>query len=424
MYIERVSPIIAKGENHMIDSANLPMTPEGTFSTLDFEKLVKTDDFLGCLQCGLCSGSCPLGYAMEYTPRKIILHTRAGQLQNVLNDPSVWMCISCYTCSDRCPKDIELTDLLWPALRDKGLQDGIQPPSELQDAFQNIYLYGNALGESPKKRLHWAKGLEKPPVDLSKEKRPVDVLWVTECYPSYYPRNQKVAREFAKLLNLLEVDWGVLGNKERCLGDCDRLYGEEGLFEMLLENNIELIDQFEFNTLLVIDPHAYRALQRFYPMFGANYNSLHYTMFLADRIDQLKPFLQHEVNATVTYHDNCCIGRRCKCYDAPRQLLEAIPGITLVEMEKNRDNALCCGGGGGGMWLDAHITEHGGPRLSDDRVKQAGETNADILAVSCPYELSRFEDSAKVVGLDNQIHVKDIIELLAQSIGIGEGDTP
>ncbi|MBD3265502.1 (Fe-S)-binding protein [bacterium] len=400
-----------------IPNAEFYMNPQA----VDFENLVKMGDFLGCLQCGLCAGSCPLGYAIEYSPRKIILNTRAGKLNEVLDDPSVWMCVSCYTCSDRCPKDIELTDILWPALRDKGLQEGVQPPAELQDAFQKIYLYGNSLGESPKKRLKWAQGLENPPVDLSKEKRPVDVLWMVECYPSYYPRNQVVTRHFARIMNTLGIDWGVLGNKEKCLGDCDRYYGEEGLFEMLIENNIELINQYEFNKLVVIDPHAYRALERFYPLYGAKYPAQHYCMFLAERLEELKPMLKHEVKAKVTYHDNCCIGRRCKCYQAPRDLLTAIPGIELVEMERNYDNALCCGGGGGGMWLDGHITEHGGHRLSDERIKMAAETEADIMAVSCPYELSRFEDSAKVVGLENKLVVRDIIELMAQSMGFAEG---
>lgn len=388
----------------------------------DIEELIRSETFLACMQCGVCGGACPLGGAMEYTPRKIIHHARSGRLDRMMNDPSLWMCVSCYTCSGRCPRGLELTDALWPVLRDHALQAGIQPPSELQEAFQNIYLYGNALGESPKKRMKWSEGLEFPVLDLSRNPRPVDVLWVVECFPSYYPRNQAVARDFARILNRLGVDWGVLGSKERCLGDCDRLYGEEGLFEMLLENNIELLDRHEFKTLLVIDPHAFRALQRFYPLHGAKYPAAHYTTFLADRLDALKPMLARPVERTVTYHDNCCIGRRCGCYDPPRRLLAAVPGVQLAEMERNRGNALCCGGGGGGMWLDAHITEHGGRRLSDERVLEAADTGADILAVSCPYELSRFEDSIKVGGLEDRLIVRDIIELLAESMGIREGE--
>jgi Fe-S oxidoreductase len=126
------------------------------------------------------------------------------------------------------------------------------------------------------------------------------------------------------------------------------------------------------------------------------------------------------IEATVTYHDNCCVGRRCGCFDPPREILRLIPGVKLVEMERHHENARCCGGGGGGMWLDAHIVAHGGHRLSDERIRQAAETGADTLAVSCPYELSRFEDAAKVAGVDDRLKVRDIIELLAEAMDLGE----
>jgi len=387
------------------------------------EKLAKVGDGespLGCMQCGMCAASCPLGYAMEFPPRNLILQTAAGNLDKVLASPSLWMCVGCYTCSHRCPRDIELTDGLWPALRDQAMQAGIQPPSELQETFQNLFQYGNALGMSPRKRLDWAKDLDVPVLDLSKERRAVEVLWVVGCYPSYYPRNQAVTRAFARLLTRLGVSWGVLGTKEKSLGECERMFGEEGLFETLVEENSKLFNQQQFDKLLVLDPHAYRAVHAFYPRYDAWYPIQHYTMFLAERMEQLKSLIVRPIEKTVTYHDNCCVGRRCACYDPPRQLLQLIPGLKLVEMARHHDNALCCGGGGGGMWLDAHIVAQGGHRLSDERVRQAADTGADLLAVSCPYELSRFEDAAKVTGLEGRLQVRDIIELLAVSMEQGE----
>lgn len=387
------------------------------------EELAKANDGkspLGCMQCGMCAASCPLGPAMEFPPRNLILEVSSGNLEKVLASPSLWMCVSCYTCSHRCPRDIELADRLWPALRDRAMQSGFQPPAELQETFQNIFKYGNTLGKSPRQRLDWAKGLDVPVLDLSKERRPVDVLWLVGCYPSYYPRNQGVARAFARILTKLGVTWGVLGAKEKAIGECDRMFGEEGLFETLVEENCKLLNQQEFDKLLVLDPHAFRALQYSYPRLGAWYPVQHYTMFLAERLEQLKSLVVKPVPSTVTYHDNCCVGRRCGCYDPPRALLQLIPELKLVEMRRNRDNALCCGGGGGGMWLDGHIVAHGGRRLSDDRVRQAGDTGADTLAVSCPYELARFEDAAKVTGLEGRLRVRDIIELLAAAMDLGE----
>jgi Fe-S oxidoreductase len=283
-------------------------------------------------------------------------------------------------------------------------------------------MYGNLLGQSPRKRLKWADGLDVDVLDLSSNPQPVDVLWLVGCYPSYYPRNQLVSRAFARILTMLDISWGVLGRKEKSLGDCDRLFGEEGLFETLVESNKELFNQQEFGQLVLLDPHSFRALQQFYPRYGADFPAQHYTTFLAERLDQITPLLKNPVEVTVTYHDNCCVARRCQQYEEPRQLLQAIPGVKLVEMPRNKDNTLCCGGGGGGMWLDGHITEHGGRRLSDDRVRMAAKTGARVMATSCPFELSRFEDSAKVVGVEDTLAVRDIIELLAQSMGIYEGD--
>jgi Fe-S oxidoreductase len=375
---------------------------------------------LGCMQCGLCAASCPLGEVMEFPPRNLLLQVCAGNLDRVLNSPALWMCVACYACSNRCPRDIELTDRLWPALRDRAMQQGLQPPPELQETFQNIFKYGNTLGKSPRQRLDWAKDLDVRVLDLSRERRPVEVLWLVGCYPSYYPRNRVVTRAFARILTELGVAWGVLGAKEKAVGECDRMFGEEGLFETLVEQNRKLLDEHEFEKIVVLDPHAFRALQNFYPRFGAWYPVQHYASFLAERLEQLKPLLVKPVEATVTYHDNCCTGRRCGYYDPPRSLLEMIPGVKLVEMARNRENALCCGGGGGGMWLDAHIVAQGGHRLSDQRVRQAADTGADTLAVSCPYELSRFEDAAKVADLEGRLKVRDIIELLAESMDLGE----
>ncbi len=239
-------------------------------------------------------------------------------------------------------------------------------------------------------------------------------------YPSYYPRNQSVTRSFARILTALGIRWGILGRAEKNIGDCERLAGEEGLFDTLVEENLALLRQYQYEKILVTDPHAQNALQFVYPKFGARLPAEHYVTFLSERLEQLRPLLVKPVEATVTYHDNCCLARRCRCFDPPRKLLEAIPGVKLVEMERNREYSLCCGGGGGGMWLDGHIVEHGGRRLSDERVEEAARTGADTLAVSCPFELSRFEDSVKVVGLEGKLKVRDIIELLAESMELGE----
>jgi Fe-S oxidoreductase len=141
------------------------------------------------------------------------------------------------------------------------------------------------------------------------------------------------------------------------------------------------------------------------------------TPFFARHLDALKPKLQKKLNYVVTYHDSCCLGRHNGFFDEPRSLLRAIPGVKLVEMAHNRLNSLCCGGGGGGMWLDTYYKSKGMERLSDRRIKEAVATGADVLAVSCPYEISRFEDALKLIGYENKMMVRDVVELLAESLG-------
>jgi Fe-S oxidoreductase len=164
------------------------------------------------------------------------------------------------------------------------------------------------------------------------------------------------------------------------------------------------------------DAHAFNAFHSRYPLAANGWRAEHTVQLLAQRLEQLKPKLAKKLDYTVTYHDNCCLGRGMGCYDEPRALLGAIPGVKLVEMAHNHVNSLCCGGGGGGMWLDTYYKSKDMERLSERRVKEAVAAGANVLAIACPYELSRFEDALKTVGHDKQMVVRDVVELLAESL--------
>ncbi|HEY54206.1 MAG TPA: (Fe-S)-binding protein [Caldilineae bacterium] len=372
-----------------------------------------------CLQCGTCSGICPFGHLMDYPPGKMIAALRAGAFERVVNSDSVWMCVSCYACTQVCPAQIPLTPGLMTRAKEEMLLAG-NVPEELQHALQFSQRYGNPLGESPRKRAAWTKGLDPPATILGKAKRPVDVLWFVGDYPSYHPRVQRTARALAKILAILDVDFGILGREEQSDADSQRLAGERGLFEMLAEKNGRAFAKYQFGEIITTDPHAYNALKNEYPALGISYPVRHYTQFLAERIDQLKPHLRREVKARITFHDPCYLGRANGVYDEPRALLEAIPGVTLVEMFHHRQTSLCCGGGGGGMWLDGFQWEKARSRISEWRVQEAIKVNADILAVACPYETPRFEDAVKTAANGAHLVVKDIAELLAESLDIEE----
>jgi Fe-S oxidoreductase len=382
-----------------------------------FPEIARAEEkFRTCIQCGVCSASCPMSDAMEYPPRQAVRRLLEGRFEEVVKSNTPWLCVSCHTCSSRCPSKLLISDGLFPALRAAVMESGGVIDQDLQMALHKTYLYGNALGEGPNKRADWAKTSGVPVPILGQIRRPVDVLWMVECYPSYDPRGQSLSRLLARILNALRVDFAILGREERCVGDCEWLAGERGLFEMLVERNIEILSKYQFKEVLFTDPHGYRSMVNIYPVLGGKYVATHYTQFLRERLDQIKPLLKKKVNATVTYHDSCCLGRKMGQYEDARILLKAIPGLKLVEMSPNRESALCCGGGGSTIHLDHFIQERVKDRLADRRVRQAAATGANVLAVACPFEPSRFEDGVKMTGLEGKIIVRDIVELLAESM--------
>jgi Fe-S oxidoreductase len=229
---------------------------------------------------------------------------------------------------------------------------------------------------------------------------------------------QSATKAFARILNALGVKFGILGPEEFSDGDSQRLAGERGLFEMVAQKNGQLFKKYKFNEIITTDPHAFNAIKNEYPALGIKYPVRHYTQFLAERLDQLKPMLKNEIKAKVAYHDPCYLGRVNGVFDEPRALLAAIPGVELVEMSHQHMNSLCCGGGGGGMWLDGFQWEKAHTRLSEWRVREAVAASAEILAVACPYEPPRFEDASKTIEAAGKLKVREITELLAESMEV------
>jgi Fe-S oxidoreductase len=374
------------------------------------------DEYLKrCIQCGDCSSVCPVGTLMDFPPSKIIASIRANTYQTITSNETIWMCIACSACTTVCPAQIPVTKNVMTRAKENLILSGLVPP-ELQAALVNSQRYGNPLGESPRKRVDWIKGFENKVPVLGREKNQVDVLWFVGDYASFHPRVQSASRALARLLSLMGINFAILGNEEQGDGDSERLAGERGLFEIMAEKNGKALKKFRFKQIITTDPHTYNAFKNEYPALGISYPIQHYTEFLADRLEDLKPLLKRPVKARVTYHDPCYLGRVNKVFDAPRALLNAITGLTLVEMPHFRSNSLCCGGGGGGMWLDGFQWEKSHSRLSEWRIKEACSVKADILAVACPYESPRFEDAVKTLGKVEELSVKEISELLMDAV--------
>jgi dimethylglycine catabolism B len=364
-----------------------------------------------CIQCGSCSGVCPVGFAMEFPPSRMISLLRAGIYKNVTQSESVWLCIACSACTTNCPTLIPITESIMAKTKEELILAG-NIPAELQIALENSQRYRNPMGESPRKRADWIEKVDFPVPILSRETPAVDVLWFVGDYGSYHQTVIPATIAFARIINELNVNFGILGNQESSDGDSQRLAGEQGLFEMLAEKNGRIFKKFEFKEIITTDPHAFNAFKNAYPEIGISYPARHYSQFLVEKIEQLKPMLKTEVNSKVTFHDPCYLGRVNGIYEEPRELIQSIPGVEFVEMFHNLDNSLCCGGGGGGMWLDGFHWEKSHARSSEWRVKEAVDVEADIMVVACPYEKPRFQDATKNVAGAENMKILDLSELL------------
>jgi Fe-S oxidoreductase len=218
---------------------------------------------------------------------------------------------------------------------------------------------------------------------------------------------QSVARALARTLAAAEVDFGTLGTDESCCGNEVRRMGEMGLFEMLVEENGELFRSIGASRIVTTSPHCFNTFKNEYGLDGIE--TLHYTQFVAELVEQGKLRLSNKIAKTITYHDPCFLGKQNHVFDEPRAILSAIPGVKLVEMDRNRERSLCCEGGGGRMWSEGTNLEE---RLAFQRVQEAADTGAEILAVACPFCLLTLEDAVKVQGLEERLQVMDIMELL------------
>ncbi len=356
-----------------------------------------------CIQCGVCSGSCPYGESLDFTPRMLVLMSNIGDL--TFTD-TIWLCSSCYLCTYRCPSGIKITDEVLPKIREIALERNV--PEELSRTLTNLMRYGNPFGLPQRERISWIDEVDFEVPILENVKR-TDILFLPECYGSYHSRCREVTKSISKLFKILGVDFAILKN-ERCIGDHCRLLGEFGLFENLAIKNIKLFNKYEFNKIVTPDAHAFNALKNEYPKFGFSANVLHHSQFFAEQIEN---FEFEKLDYKVTYHDPCFLGRKNGDYQSARIILNRI-GVKFVEMKRNRELSLCCGAGGGGIWLDSLVRNRVNERPAERRVKEAKELGVDVIVTSCILDIPMLEDAIKVLDLD--LRVMDISEIMLEAL--------
>ncbi len=380
--------------------------------TLNTQKMSEQLELFGCIQCGKCTGGCPVARKTTLNIRTLIYHMLINSNMDVDAHKELWDCTACFTCVERCPKDVEPAELII-ALRGELVESG-RVPETVGTALMGIFRQGNPSGMARQDRELWAEGMEES-LERAKvaAREGCDLLYFVGCIPSYDQRIQPVARALLKTFENTGLSVGTLGTQESCCGNEVRRMGEVGLFEMLVEENGELLRSVGAGQVVTTSPHCFNTFKKEYGLDETEV--VHYTQFLANLIEKGELTFPKSVagadgkEKTVTYHDPCFLGKQNQIYDEPRAILEAIPGIKLVEMDRNRERSLCCEGGGGRMWVEGTNLEE---RLAFQRVEEAAETGADILAVACPFCLLTLEDAVKVRGLDEQLQVMDIMELV------------
>ncbi len=334
---------------------------------------------------------------------------------DVITEEEIWACTTCRNCEDQCPVMNEHVDKIIDLRRYLVLTEGKMDP-DAQRAMTNIERQGNPWGLNRKEREDWRTAREDvviPTVkELNKSGEEFDYLFWVGSMGSYDSRSQKIALSFAKLLNEAGVKFAILGNKEKNSGDTPRRLGNEFLFQELAAKNIEEFEKNEVKKIVTIDPHAYNIFKNEYPDFGLTAEVYHHTELLAELVKEgrLKP--KYEVNETVTFHDSCYLGRYNEVYDPPREILKSIPGVILVEMERNRETGMCCGAGGGLMWME----EDSGTRVNVARTEQALAVNPSVISSGCPYCLTMISDGTKAKEVEENVQTLDVVEILEKSV--------
>jgi Fe-S oxidoreductase len=352
----------------------------------------------------------------------------------IITNDALWACTTCRACMEICPVSIEHVPKIVDMRRHLVMEES-DFPTEVTSLFNNIERNFNPWEINNDTRAQWAAGLDVP---LMSENPDADVLYWVGCMGSFDQRNKKVATAVAKILKAAKVNFAILGPEEWCTGDPARRIGNEYLWQMMAQQNIETLNGYGFNrvdtlnglnghapgngvagvapkhrTIITACPHCFNTIKNEYPQLGGDYEVVHHTVFI-DRLltDEKIKLPEGFDQRKLTYHDPCYIGRYNDVFDEPRRVLTVLNSNGVTEMRRHRNKSFCCGGGGGRAWMEEKI----GKRVNQARVNEALETGAEVLAAACPFCITMFDDGIKGVGAEEKMQIEDIAEILVQAI--------
>lgn len=425
-------------------------TPKGALPKTDLESenavwgANKIEDFpwpslidgLACIECGRCMNQCPANRTGKVlSPKAIIVEMKhallekmpaivterakaEGEAQEVdsavigsyISEEALWGCTTCYACVQACPVGNNQVNAIVEMRRHLVLAES-RFPAELQGAFQNMENNSNPWGVGAHTRADWAIGLG---VKTMADDPNVDILYWVGCAGAFDDRNKRVAQSIVKILQKANVNFAILGTEENCTGDSARRAGNEYLFQTMAAGNVELLNNYKVKKILTACPHCFNTIKNEYPQFGGDYEVVHHTEFIDQLIKEGK--LELDVKDEMkkgrfTYHDSCYLGRYNDIYESPRNLIQKMGG-NFSEASDHHTKSLCCGAGGAQMWMEEQNTD----RINLKRTKQLLDTNADTIALGCPFCMTMVLDGVKEEGKQETVSVKDISEIIAENI--------
>jgi len=403
------------------------------YGASDFEHLSWKQIFDGfaCTECGRCTASCPAANTgKKLSPRDIIVNIRHRTeekaplilnsrpeenevmqktlVHNYISDEELWACTTCGACVYECPVTIEHIDSIVDMRRNLVLNES-EFPAELNAVFKNLETNFTPWAFNAQDRANWAEGMN---IKTLAEDQNCEYLFWVGCAGSFDSRYQKVTQAFAKLMQNAGIDFRILGTEEKCNGDTARRLGNEYLAQMLMQENVETLNNYNVKKIVTGCPHCFNSIKNEYPQFGGNFEVIHHSELIDQLVKEGKIKLKDAENSSkITYHDSCYLGRYNNIYDSPRNPIKSIKGFQLVEMARNKDNGFCCGAGGGRMFLE----ELEGSRINDNRAEEAIKTNADIIASACPFCMTMMTDGVKSFDKADNVKIKDIAEIVLEN---------
>ncbi len=387
-------------------------------------------DLDACTRCGRCQDECPAHDSGKIlSPKNVIQELRLEMergwdlfarrakripaadeaapenlVGEVVATEALWDCTTCGACVEACPVYVEHVDKMIDMRRGQILNDNA-PTGPIQETLRNMEIRGHPWRGAEYLRDAWTDGMD---VNIFSETKGSAWLYWVGCTGALIDRNMLVTKAFAGLLQAAGVEFGILGSEEGCCGDPARRMGHELQFQLMAQQNIELLKSYGVERIVTHCPHCYNTLRHEYRRFGGQFEVWHHSELLKHLIDEKKLLPAENLRIKATYHDPCYLGRYNRVMDAPRRCLDAIPGLERVEMARHREHGFCCGGGGGHAWME----ERSGQRINQMRMQQAMQTQADILSLSCPFCLQMMEEAK--TSLEAPMEVLDISEIIAR----------